>query len=136
MKQRKRSGIIFVRKGHLGESICCRSGEFAVGVIVEHLLEVCASARSATEVAIAFTQREVSVRPAAAPGRIIEIFVILRGRQSGIANRTNLRTWFRNRTGVTGEVPPVVLPTPRVEPTSTPQVQPVAVQEPSVPSLS
>src|ERR1041385_4219815 len=81
MKQRKRSGIIFVRKGHLGESICCRSGEFAVGVIVEHLLEVCASARSATEVAIAFTQREVSVRPAGAPGIIIEIFLILRGRQ-------------------------------------------------------
>src|SRR6266545_2826850 len=81
MKQRKRSGIIFVREGHLGESICRRAGEFAVGVIVEHLLEVCASARSATEVPIAVTQREVSIRPAGASGIIVEIFLILRGRQ-------------------------------------------------------
>src|ERR1044071_7088876 len=81
MKQRRRSGIIFVREGHLSESICRRSGEFAVGVIVEHFLKVCASARSATEVPIAFTQREVGVRPAGAPGIIVEIFLILRGRE-------------------------------------------------------
>jgi hypothetical protein len=81
MKKRKRSGIIFARKRHLGERICRWSGEFAVGVIVEHLLEVCASARSATEVAIAFTQREVSVRPARSSGIIVEILLILRGRQ-------------------------------------------------------
>ena len=81
MKQRKRSGIIFIRERHLGEGICRRSGEFAVGVIVKHLLEVCASAGSATEVATTFTQREVSVRPASASGIIVEIFLIFRGRQ-------------------------------------------------------
>src|SRR5215468_3126727 len=81
MKQRKRSRIVFIRERHLGERICRRSGEFAVGIIVEHLLEVRASARSATEVAIAFTQREVSVRPARAPRIVVEIFLILRGRQ-------------------------------------------------------
>ena len=72
-------------------------------------------------------------------GRFFFIFgfvILLGGLAVGIANRTKLRTWLQNRTAAFAEVPPVALPTPTVEPTSTPQVQPVSVQEPSAPSPS
>ena len=53
---------------------------------------------------------------------ILGLVVLLGGLAVGIASRRKLRTWFLNRTTTTGAVPPVALPTPRVEPTATPQV--------------
>src|ERR1700730_2498344 len=81
MKKRKRRSVILFSERHLGKRVSGRSSELAIAVIVEHFLEICASARNAIEISIAFAQREVSVRPARAARIIIEIFLIFRGRQ-------------------------------------------------------
>ena len=81
MKKRKRRRVILVCKRHLGESVCRGPGELAVAVVVQHFLEICPSARNAIEIPIAFAKREVSVRPARAPGIIVEILLIFRSRQ-------------------------------------------------------
>src|SRR5258708_25358288 len=81
MKKRKRRSVTFVCERHFGESVCRRSGEFAVAVIVEHFLQICASTRSAIKISIAFSKREVSVRPTRTPRIIIQIFLIFRDRQ-------------------------------------------------------
>ena len=47
MKKRERRGVIFICERHLGERKCRRPGKFAVGVIVEHFLQVGASIRVA-----------------------------------------------------------------------------------------
>src|SRR6266496_952480 len=61
MKKRKRCGIVLLRESRLGESVSGGSGKFAVAVVVEHFLEVCASIRQAIEISIAFAQRKISV---------------------------------------------------------------------------
>src|SRR5437773_2083474 len=65
MKERKRRGIVLLRESRFSESVSGGSGEFAVAVVVQHFLEVCASAREAIEISIAFAQRKISVRPPA-----------------------------------------------------------------------
>jgi len=45
MKERKRRGIVLLRESRLGKSVRGGSGKFAVAVVVEHFLEVCAGAR-------------------------------------------------------------------------------------------
>src|SRR5438093_7238942 len=78
MKERKRRGIVLLRESRLGESVSGGSGKFAVAVVVEHFLEVCASIRQAIEISIAFAQRKIGVGPAGKPRIIIEIFLIFR----------------------------------------------------------
>src|SRR5437867_5345039 len=78
MKKRKRCGIVLLRESRLGESVSGGSGKFAVAVVVEHFLEVCASIRQAIEISIAFAQRKISVGPTGKPRIIIEIFLIFR----------------------------------------------------------
>src|SRR6266436_8964312 len=81
MEERKRRSVIFVCERHFSESIRRRPGEFAVAVVVQHFLEICASARSAIEISIAFAQREVSVRTAKTSRIIVQILLIFRSRQ-------------------------------------------------------
>src|SRR5919106_1217718 len=81
MKERKGSGIILLLEGHLRESICGGAGKFAIAIIAQHFLEVCASARWAIEISMAFAQRKISICPPGIPGIIVEIFLIFRDRQ-------------------------------------------------------
>src|SRR5204862_7478294 len=81
MKKRKRRGVILVCKRHLCESVSGGPGELALAVVVQHFLEIGASARSAIEISIAFAKREVSVRTACASRIIVEILLIFRSRQ-------------------------------------------------------
>src|SRR6266700_1613314 len=81
MKKRKRRAIILFCERYFSESVRRRPCELAIAVIVKHLLEICASARSAIEISIAFAKREVSVRSAGTPRIIVEIFLIFRDRQ-------------------------------------------------------
>src|SRR2546430_8266140 len=81
MKERKRRGIVLLRESRFSESVSGGSGEFAIAVVVQHFLEVCASAREAIEISIAFAQRKISVRPAGQARIIIEIFLIFWDRQ-------------------------------------------------------
>src|SRR5713101_4062613 len=78
MKERKRRRIVLLRESRFSESVSGGSGEFAIAVVVQHFLEVCASAREAIEISIAFAQRKISVGPAGKPRIIIEIFLIFR----------------------------------------------------------
>src|SRR4029077_424985 len=63
MKEGKRGSVILVCKRYFGESICRGAGEFAIAVVVEHFLQICASTGNAIEISIAFAQREISVCP-------------------------------------------------------------------------
>src|ERR1700730_353960 len=81
MKKRKRRSVILFSERHLGKRVSGRSSELAVAVVVEHFLEICASARNAIEISIAFAEREVSIRPPRTPRVILDIFLIFRGRQ-------------------------------------------------------
>ena len=54
MKKRQRGGVVFVGERHLRERESCRPGEFAIAVIVQHLLQVGASIRFAMQVSITF----------------------------------------------------------------------------------
>src|SRR3977135_1980199 len=81
MKERKRRGIILLYKRRLSESVRGGSGKFAIAVVAQYFLEVCASARQAIEISIAFGQRKISVGPARKPGIIIQIFLIFRDRK-------------------------------------------------------
>src|SRR5439155_17048521 len=81
MKERKGRGIVLLCKRRLSESVSGGSGKFTIAVVVQYFLEVCASARQAIEISIAFGQRKISVGPAGKPRIIIEIFLIFRDRQ-------------------------------------------------------
>src|SRR6267378_2324196 len=81
MKERKRRGVILFGKRHFGKRVRRGSSELAVTIVIEHSLEICASARNAIEISIAFAKREVSVRPARTSRIIVEIFLIFRNRQ-------------------------------------------------------
>src|SRR5947207_10307385 len=81
MKKRKRRAIILFCERYFSESVRRRPCELAIAVIVKHFLEICASARSAIEISIAFAKREVSVRTACASRIIVEILLIFRSRQ-------------------------------------------------------
>src|SRR6266480_3943035 len=81
MKERKGRGIVLLCKRRLGESVRGGSGKFAIAVVVQYFLEVCASAGQAIEISIAFGQRKISVGPARKPRIIIEIFLIFRDRK-------------------------------------------------------
>src|SRR3989442_6937130 len=81
MKERKRRGVILICKRHLCEGVRRGSGELAVAIVVEHFLQICASARDAIEVSIAFAKREVSVRPARTSRIILQVFLVFRNRQ-------------------------------------------------------
>src|SRR6266436_3818509 len=81
MEKRTCGSVIFFCERHLGKSIGCGSGEFAIAVVGEHFLQIRASARNAMEVSIAFAEREVSVRPLGAARIIVEIFLIFRSSQ-------------------------------------------------------
>src|SRR5260370_13634718 len=78
MKERKRRGIVLLRESRLRKGVTGGPGKFAVAVVVEHFLEVCASTRQAIEISIAFAQRKIGVGPAGKPRIIIEIFLIFR----------------------------------------------------------
>ena len=81
MKERKGRGIVLLCKRRLSESVSGGSGKFTIAVVVQYFLEVCASARQAIEISIAFGQRKISVGPARKPRIIIEIFLIFRDRK-------------------------------------------------------
>src|SRR5205809_7954073 len=81
MKERKRRGIVLLRESRFSESVSGGPGEFAVAVVVQHFLEVCASAREAIEISIAFVQRTISATPAGKPRINMEIFLISRNPQ-------------------------------------------------------
>src|SRR5205823_13704586 len=105
MKERKRRGIVLLRESRFSESVSGGSGEFAVAVVVQHFLEVCASAREAIEISIAFAQRKISVRPAGKPRIIIEIFLIFRDRQIvklARKKRVGVSSWRRSGASVSG----------------------------------
>src|SRR5436190_17422608 len=81
MKKRKGRGIIFLRKSRLSEGVCRGSSKFAIVIIVEHFLEICASARRVIQISITFAERKISVRTAGTPRVIVEILLIFRYRQ-------------------------------------------------------
>src|SRR5438094_662677 len=62
MKKRKRRAVILFCERHFSESIRRGPSKLAIAVVVKHFLEICASARGAIEISIAFAKREVSVR--------------------------------------------------------------------------
>src|SRR6266436_406384 len=81
MKERKRRGVILICKRDLCEGVARGSGELTVAIIVEHFLQICASARDAIEISIAFAEREVRIRPPRAPRIILQVFLVFRNRQ-------------------------------------------------------
>src|SRR6266704_983238 len=81
MKERKGRGIILLLESHLSQSVCGRSGKFAIAIIAQHSLEVCPCARWAIEISIAFAQRKIGVGSPGIPRVIVEIFLIFRDRQ-------------------------------------------------------
>src|SRR6201993_4598796 len=76
MKKRKGGRVVLICECHLGERECRRTGEFAVAILGEHFLQIGASIRVAMEISIAFTEREISVRPTRAPRIVVEILLI------------------------------------------------------------
>ena len=81
MKERKGRGIILLRESHLRESICSRTGKFAIAIVAEHFLEICPSARRTLQISIAFAKRKIGVGPPGIPRVIVQIFLIFRDRQ-------------------------------------------------------
>ena len=78
MKERKGRGIIFLLEIHLSQSICGRSGKFAIAIVAQHSLKVCPCARWAIKVSITFAQRKIGVGPPGIPRVIVEILLIFR----------------------------------------------------------
>src|SRR5882724_10486 len=81
MKQRKRRSVILVCECHLSERVRRGPGEFTVAIIIQHSLQICASARNAIEISIAFPKREISIRPPGTSRIIIQVFLVFRDRQ-------------------------------------------------------
>src|SRR5207249_9826026 len=81
MKERKGRGVILFFKRHLSQSVCSGACKFAVAIIAQHFLEVCASARWAIEISIAFAQRKTGIGLPGTPWVVVEIFLIFRDRQ-------------------------------------------------------
>ena len=81
MKERKRRGVILISECYFSERVRRWSSELAVAVVVQHFLEICASARNAIKISIAFAKREVSVCTTCATRIIVEILLIFRSRQ-------------------------------------------------------
>src|SRR5262245_40173862 len=78
MKKRERSRVVFICECHLSECECRWTGEFAVAILGEHFLQIGSRIRVAMEISIAFTKREISVRPTRAPRVVVEILLIFR----------------------------------------------------------
>src|SRR4030095_230622 len=81
MKQRKCRGVALFGKGHLGERVRSRRGEFAISEIIQNFLQICACIGDSIEISITLTEREVSIRPTGTSGIILEVFLVFRNGQ-------------------------------------------------------